>query len=188
MTYFSRLTEIVTCNIQSLLTEAVDPIAALREIIREMEEGVAGARRSCQTAGNNEQRLNGEIDAHRTQIALWSARAKEELGRNQDALARQALLRKRELEDVIAALQQQLQAATATREQLQTTLRALEVRLADAKRKEAELSSKTAMTDTELMETRPATVRAVVLDVSIDERRAAEIDDELAALRRELGN
>ena len=53
MTYFSRLTDIVTCNLTRLLAEADDTVAALQEIIAEMEAGMAGARRSMQTAQGN---------------------------------------------------------------------------------------------------------------------------------------
>ncbi len=191
MTYFSRLTEIVTCNLNVILADAADPIAAIREIILEMEEGVSGARRSCQTAASNEHRLTTEMDAHRTQIAFWSAKAKEELTRQNEAQAREALLRKREIEDLVAALQQQQQAATATREHLQTTLRALEARLADARRKELELVSTAPLVETRFLDTQPtasSTPRRVELDTPVDQQRAAQIEDELEALRREMSN
>lgn len=189
MTYFSRLTEIVTCNLNTILADVADPLAAIREIILEMEEGVSGARRSCQTAAANEHRLTTEMDAHRTQIAFWTARAKEELTKQNEVQAREALLRKREIEDLVAALQQQQQAATLTREHLQTTLRALEARLADARRKELELASPTPLVETRFLDTQPAgstPARKVELDIPIDEQRAAQIEDELEALRKEL--
>lgn len=190
MAYFSRLTEIVTCNLTSLLADSADPAAAIREIVQEMEEGVGGARRSCQTAASNEHRLSTEMDAHRTQIAFWAAKAREELGKQNEVLAREALLRKREIEDLMAAVQQQLQAAAATREQLQTTLRALEARLADARRKEYELAAVTPLTDTEVLDAQPTAMgshpRHVELEVPIDKQRAAQIEDDLEALRREM--
>ena len=188
MTYFSRLTEIVTCNLNTLLAETVDPIGAIRGIILEMEEGVCGARRSCQTAAANEHRLSTEMDTHRTQVAFWSAKAREELGQRNEDGAREALSRKREIEDLVAALQQQQQAAAATREQLQTTLRALEARLADARRKELELAATVPLTETRLVETlaNDGAQRRVELDVPVDRQRAAQIEDDLEALRREL--
>lgn len=190
MTYFSRLTEIVTCNLNSLLAEAPDHTVAIREIVVEMEEGVSGARRSSQTAAANEYRLTTEMDAHRTQVAFWAAKAREELGQKNDEAARDALVRKREIEDLIAALQQQLQAAIATREQLQTTLRALEARLADARRKEFELAAATSLIETQFLDTQPAggdsSPRRVELEVPVDKQRAAQIEDDLEALRREI--
>ena len=190
MTYFSRLTEIVTCNLTELLAQSGDQPTAIREIIHEMEEGVAGARRSCQTATANEHRFSTEIDAHRTQIAFWTAKARAELGRQNEELAREALLRKRELEDLVAALRQQFEAAVATREQLQTTLRALEARVADARRKAHELAEATTLLDTRLSDTQStpseADPRRVQLEIPIDKQRAAQIDADLEALRREL--
>lgn len=190
MTYFSRLTEIVTCNLNSLLAESEDQALAIREIIQEMEEGVGGARRSCQTAASNEHRLTTEMDAHRTQIAFWTAKAREELGKQNEELAREALLRKREIEDLVAALQQQQAAASATREQLQTTLRALEARLADARRKELELAAVVPLTDTKLLDAQTTAMgsgpRRVELDIPVDKQRAAQIEDDLEALRREM--
>ena len=190
MTYFSRLTEIVTCNLNSLLAESEDQALAIREIIQEMEEGVGGARRSCQTAASNEHRLTTEMDAHRTQIAFWTAKAREELGKQTEELAREALLRKREIEDLVAALQQQQAAASATREQLQTTLRALEARLADARRKELELAAVVPLTDTKMLDAQTTAMgsgpRRVELDLPVDKQRAAQIEDDLEALRREM--
>ena len=54
MSYFSRLTDIVTCNIGDMLRREDDPKGAIRRIIEEMEEGLGGARRSVATATASE--------------------------------------------------------------------------------------------------------------------------------------
>ena len=61
MNYFSRLTDIVTCNLNEMLAREADPAAALRKIITEMEAGLAGARRSVATAAANGERLGKEV-------------------------------------------------------------------------------------------------------------------------------
>lgn len=104
MSYFSRLTDIVTCNLSHLLAEAADPAAAIVEIIKEMEEGLTGAQRSVRTARASEESLRQEIDAHRVQVEMWTAKAREHLQSGAEADARQSLLRKREVEDLIAGL------------------------------------------------------------------------------------
>jgi phage shock protein A len=174
MTYFSRLTDIVTCNLTKLLAEADDPAAALQEIIAEMDAGMAGARRSMQTAQRNEDRIRGEVEEHSAQITHWAGKAKEHLVAGAEGQARLALVRKREVEDLVAGLEQQLVAAEQTREHLSTTFRALEARLAEARRRQqggadGEESSAT--------------------DAGAESNSAvsSEIDDELAALKRELG-
>lgn len=179
MSYFSRLTDIVTCNLTQLLAEAKDPLAAIEEILREMEEGLSGARRSVATATCNEERLYAEIQEHRHQVTDWANKAKEHLIGQHENEARQCLLRKREVEDLVAGLQQQHHSAVATREHLSTMHRALEARLAEALRKRAVLRGEDAGVDC-----RPATV-ADASPVGVE--RHSQIDAELEALKRELG-
>jgi len=177
MTYFSRLTDIVTCNLTDLLKEADDPIATLDEIVLEMEEGLAGARRSVNTAAKNAERLRNEIEAHRNQVAIWKESARQAVAAGREDEARIALSRKQELEDVAAGLEQEYGAAVATRDHLETTLRALQARLTDARRKRAELTG-------DLLPEEPATRYAEPESLS---GRNRSIEEELAALKRELG-
>jgi phage shock protein A len=174
MTYFSRLTDIVTCNLTRLLAEADDPVAALQEIIAEMEAGMAGARRSMQTAQGNEDRIRSEVEEHSAQITHWSNKAKEHLVAGSDDQARLALVRKREVEDLVAGLEQQLLAAEQTREHLFTTFRALEARLAEARRRQQSGVGGAEPGDAESGSDSASSV-------------SSEIEDELAALKRELG-
>lgn len=174
MTYFSRLTDIVTCNLTRLLAEAEDPMAALQEIIAEMEAGMTGARRSMQTAQANEDRIRSEVEEHSRQITHWSNRAKEHLVAGTENQARLALVRKREVEDLIAGLEQQLLAAEQTREHLATTFRALEARLAEARRRQQTGTDEEKSSGTTDEEASNPVV-------------SSEIEDELAALKRELG-
>ncbi|HEX6987669.1 MAG TPA: PspA/IM30 family protein [Planctomycetaceae bacterium] len=177
MTYFSRLTDIVTCNLTDLLKQADDPIATLDEIVLEMEEGLAGARRSVNTAAKNAERLRGEIEEQRNQVMIWKESARQAVAAGREDDARVALARKQELEDVAAGLEQEYAAAVATRDHLETTLRALQARLADARRKRAELAGDPAP---------PEPTPPYAAPEPADDRSRA-IEDELAALKRELG-
>lgn len=178
MNYFSRLTDIVTCNLNEMLAREADPPAALRKIIGEMEAGLAGARRSVATASANEERLGKELAELDEQVEQLTEAARECLRAEDESAARLALFRKQEVADVAAGLQQQLKAAHATREHLTTTLRALEARLSEARRRQLEL------------EASPKTRVASSISgptVIEDDPRAHEIETELAALKRELG-
>lgn len=170
MPFFSRLTDIVTCNLSSILAQAENPETALGEIIHEMQEGVAGAQRSVKTAGHNVARIESEIHTQREEAQRWLEEAKTALSSGADAQARMLLTRKHEVEDLIAGLEQQLQAAVSTRDHLQTTLHALEARLADARRRQAG-GSETETTD--------------VTGATVDSRQY-RVDVELEALRQQL--
>jgi phage shock protein A len=177
MNYFSRLTDIVTCNLGEMLAREADPAAALRKIIAEMEEGLAGARRSVGTATANEERLRREISELGGEADQLTDEAREALRNHDESAARVALIRKQEVVDVVAGLEQQHKAACATRDHLNTTLRALEARLSEARRRQEELQ-----TSPKAMVSSSRGMGAALED----DPRARAIDDELAALKREL--
>jgi len=179
MSYFSRLTDIVTCNLSALLAEAPDPAVALAEIVTEMREGLAGARRSVATAAASAERLVGEIDEHRHQAIQWEEKARAQLKSGEDEAARDSLLRKREVHDLIAGLEQQQRAAQATKDHLSTMQRALEARLAEALRRQEE----SGIIAPSLVGDSPEFTRPSATERS----RQQQVESELDALKRELG-
>jgi phage shock protein A len=176
MSYFSRLTDIVTCNLSDLLSKSPDPKAAIEQVLREMDEGLSGARRSVATAAANEERMARDIQEHRNIAASWAAKAKDHLIAGREPDARQALVRKREVEDLIAGLEQQHHSAVATREHLATMQRAVEARYAEAVRKHAALSG----------DAPPQPATSSGLAAPADDRMS-QVDAELEALKREIG-
>lgn len=173
MPYFSRLTDIVTCNLTSILRTAEDPTAALDEIIFEIKEGIAGATRSVTSAERNVAQIETEIAEQRAQISHWLKLAEEALAAQDDHKARLSLQRKHEVEDLIAGLEHQLHAAVSTRDHLKTMRNALEARLADAKRRR----------DGESPEDQSAS--SASLAAPVDDRQS-RIDAELEALRKSM--
>jgi phage shock protein A len=183
VTFFSRLTDIVTCNLTDLLRGEEAPAEALRQMIAEMEDGLSGARRSVASAAASADRLQAEIQEHRSRVAHWGEAARHQLAAGREDQARAALVRKQELEDVVAGLEQQFQAAVGTREHLSTTLRALEARLHEARRKLRGLDAGEPLEGGEL----GAVVEVAELVPDLDDARARQIEAELAELKRSLG-
>lgn len=185
MSYFSRLTEIVTCNLSELLNRNPHPQEVLPQIIAEMEAGVAGALRSSNTAQSNLQKLDCELHEHQNQIVYWTSMAKQELAVGNENGARMALLRKKEVEDLIAALHKEQAAAKSNLEHLRTIQRAVEARLSEAKRKLSELAqgSSSASPGPVAMEAYPGDTEATN---KLNAERQQQIDAELEKLRREL--
>ena len=168
MPYFSRLTDIVTCNLSAILQEADDPAAVLDEILREMDQGLVASQRSVRTATDNLRKINDDIDRQRAEVEHWSAEAKQRLQAGDEAAARSALLRKNEAASLIGGLDQSRVAAEATLQQLTTTYHAIHARLSDARRRQAELTGD----------------QIAAVDPPSD--LAGDIDAELEALRAEL--
>lgn len=175
MPYFSRLTDIVTCNLSGLLKDSDNPAEVLEEVIREMREGLAAAERSVRTAKSNEDRIRQEIEEHKSEVENWLNSAKTAIQSGNDSEARNSLMRKREVEDLIKGLDQQLASAEATREHLTTTWHALTARMSDAHRRLAELTGTPAPPEPRL----PAEL--------VDDEITREIEAELALLKGEVG-
>jgi phage shock protein A len=182
MPYFSRLSDIISCSLSSLLHETDDRLETIQAIVGEVEQGVAGARRSVTAANLQLTRLEADLAANHTEIEAWGSRAKTALSAGNDDQARLALLRKRELTDLTAGLQQQLAAALKTRDHLQTVLRAIEARYAEAIRLRDEISAGRATPDILLANQPPATDPWH----AVDRGKRDEIEAELAALKQQL--
>ena len=184
MSYFSRLTDIVTCNLSDILAGESEPAPALREIITEMEEGLAGAKRSVATARASMQRIAEEIADHSSRAESCIRKAKQHLAAEDENQARVSLLRKQEIEDVIAGLEQQLKAARSTAEHLSTTQRALDARLAEARRKLQRLESGAALSEPDDLDDTADSPAALE---SLDQQQAQRIEAELDALKQQMG-
>ena len=184
MSYFSRLTDIVTCNLTEILAREPDPKAAIHHVIREMEDGLAGAKRSVATATGSVERFDREMAEHQHQADDWREQAKAELIKGNETGARIALKRKQEIEDLLAGLEQQQAAAVATRDHLSTMLRALEARLLEARRKLHHLErglSEEPLAPEAALQVEPD-------ELPTDKSRSDQVEAELAALKRMLEN
>ena len=180
--YFSRLTDIVTCNLTEILTDAEDPGAAIADVISEMEEGLAGCERCVNRAERAATELRGELDDYAGQSTTWMEKARTALTDGNEDAAREALLRKKEVEDLLAGLEREHNAAVSTHESLKTTLRALEARIAEARRRQSTLESGS---DEAMASTGDAEITEI--ESSIGASRSQMIDDELAELKKLMG-
>ena len=139
MSIFSRLSDIITSNINALLDRAENPEWMIAQIIREMEEGLASAKRYAATAIAAERRIGRELEQNRIEGEHWKGKAREALTAGREDLARRALVRKREHEDLVKSLDKQHRESLETSQNVRTSLRALEARLAEARRKQRSL-------------------------------------------------
>jgi phage shock protein A len=181
MPHFSRLTDIITCSLTEILNTAKDPEKTLREILDEMNEGLSACRRNVRASTANSERFQREITEFESQITEWKDRAKQSLSEGDEDGARDALRRKVEVEDLIAGLRPELDAATSTRQHMLRIQKALEARHAEAIRRMEEMTGET---PSPRLESETAAVSAS----AAAQVRASEVEAELEALKRELGS
>src|SRR5262249_22807442 len=120
MSLFSRLSGIVAGNLNALLDRVESPVVISAQILREMEDGLVEAKRYAVAAIAAERRLARELEQQRLEAQRWKTRAREALAAGREDLARQALARKQEHEEIAAGLETQAATARRMREDLKT--------------------------------------------------------------------
>ena len=136
---FKRISDVIAANLNDLVDRVEDPERLIKQLIREMEENVDSAREGVIDALASEKQLSKELDNQRRQAEEWQRRARVALESGNEALAREALLRKREHDGIAANLQASCDSARRTSERLKSQLRALEMKLEEARLKKGSL-------------------------------------------------
>jgi len=142
MHLFKRLTDIISANMQEMISNAENPEPMLRQAVREMGDSIAEAKAATARAIANEKLLRRKLADHETTAAQWTSRAEEAVGKSDDETARQALSRKQEHVRIGAALSDQLGAASDSAQTLRRQLDAMAAKLAEAKRSLATLTAR----------------------------------------------
>jgi phage shock protein A len=139
MGLFARLSGLVSAHLNALLDKAEDPERLLEQVVREMEQGLAVARQHAAAAVAAERRLGRELGQERARAAHWEGQARRALALGREDLARRALARRVEHADAAAALDPQYAAALRDSGEVRAALRALESRVAEARRRQRAL-------------------------------------------------
>src|SRR5262245_2154299 len=122
MGIFLRLSDLVSANLHFLLDKAEDPPKMIAQLIREMEDGLNEARRYAATAIAAERRLSRELDYRRAQAEHWKQKASQALALQREELARRALARKIEHDELARGLEGQYTYAVQSSVQVRTCL------------------------------------------------------------------
>jgi phage shock protein A len=123
-----RLTRLIRANVNDLIDRAEDPEKMIDQILREMNEGIVGAR--AQVAAMIAQEKELELDAAETKklAGEWGKKAERAVSAGKDDLAREALRRKRDNEENSAIYAEQLGVQTQAVAKLKDQLRQLEAK------------------------------------------------------------
>ena len=136
---FKRISDVLTANLNDLVDRVEDPERMIKQLIREMEENVNSAREGVIDALASEKQLAKELDHQRRQADDWYNRARRAMENGNETLAREALMRKKEHDDIASNLQASWESAKRTSERLKAQMRALETKLEEARLKKGSL-------------------------------------------------
>ena len=135
MGIFDRLSTMLRSNINDLISSAEDPEKMLNQIIVDMRGQLVKAKQQVAAAIADEKRLRDQADAEMRQAGDWEKRAVLAVQEQRDDLAKQALVRYNEHFTHAQQLETTWEAHRSETEKLKASLRDLNDKIEEAKRK-----------------------------------------------------
>lgn len=136
MGIFSRLTDIVNSNLNSILDRAEDPEKLIRLVIQEMEDTLVEVRSSTVRTIAERKEIERKLSQLNRDLEEWQRKAELALSRDRDDLAKGALVAKSKIAEQIDVLQHQLVHIEEALAKSSEDISRLQEKLTDAKKRE----------------------------------------------------
>ncbi len=133
--FFSRLGTLIKSNLNDIISKAEDPEKMLNQVLVEMKNHLIEAKKQVAVAIGDEKRLKKQYDDQVNQARDWERKAMLAVNAGDDELAKEALARKEEHENLSLQFEQQWQMQKDAVDKLKDQLRLLNGRIEEAKRK-----------------------------------------------------
>jgi phage shock protein A len=108
MGIFTRFSDIISSNINSMLDKAEDPEKMIKLMIHEMEDTLIELKSSCAGVIAGRKKVERKLDEINDKKDLWAKRAQLAVVKGRDNLAREALIEKRRFSVIAEALEGEL--------------------------------------------------------------------------------
>lgn len=135
MGIFDRLSTMIRSNINDLISRAENPEKMLDQLIIDMKSQLAKAKQQVASAIADEKKLLADAESMKKQSEDWERRAMLAVQENRDDLAKQALVRYNESLHGAQQLHENWAKSKAETENLKNSLRQLNDKIEEAKRK-----------------------------------------------------
>jgi phage shock protein A len=130
-----RMSTVIKSNLNYLINKAEDPEKMLDQILIQMRQQLIEAKREVAVAIADEKRLGTQLEAELEQVREWERRATMAVQKGEDDLAREALRRKADHEQIAIGYKKQWDAQKTSTDNLKNALRALSEKIEEAARK-----------------------------------------------------
>ncbi len=135
MGFFDRMSQLLRSNINDLISRAENPEKMLNQMIVDMKSQLAKAKQQVASAIADEKKLRADAESTRKQAEDWERRAMLAVQEGRDDLAKQALMRYNEHMEGAQQLHETWQRHKVETEALKASLRQLNDKIEEAKRK-----------------------------------------------------
>ena len=135
MGILNRISTLIRANINDLISRSEDPEKILNQLILDMKEQLIQAKKQVAVAIADEKRLKKQLDNELEKSREWEKKAMMAVRAGRDELAREALSRKSDHDQLAEEFQGQWEAQKNAADQLRNSLRALNKKIEEAQRK-----------------------------------------------------
>lgn len=135
MGFFGRLATLIKSNLNDLISKSEDPEKMLNQIILDMNAQLVEAKKQVAVAIADEKRLHRQYQSEKAVADEWHKKAMLAVRAGDDALAKEALQRKKEHEQIAKAFEDQWKKQNTAVNQVKAALQALNNKIGEAKRK-----------------------------------------------------
>ena len=142
MGIFARLATLIKSNLNDLISKSEDPGKMLNQVILDMQNQLVEAKKQVAVSIADEKRLAKQAEQEAANAAEWERRAMLAIKSGDDNLAKEALQRKKEHDDLATTLKDQWTKQKTAVDQLKTALRMLSDKIEEAKRKKNVLEAR----------------------------------------------
>lgn len=149
MSVFRRIADIIKAYINDLFDKAEDPALMIKQMVIEMEEGIAQSTTALAKALASEKQLERKYKILANQAQGWERKAMVALESGNENLARQALTKKAELTAQVNEYQKMVQNASKATKALRNQVDGLKSKLQEARMKESTLLARSEMAKTQ---------------------------------------
>ena len=136
MGIFTRVRDIISSNINSMLDKAEDPEKLVKLMIREMEDTLVEIKASCAVAMASKKKIQRAHEEAKERASQWGDKAQLAVNKGREELAREALLEKRRYQERVDSLAGEAAQVDGLVEQYQSDIMQLEEKLASAREKQ----------------------------------------------------
>jgi phage shock protein A len=135
MGIFSRLAQLIRSNLNDLISRSEDPEKMLNQVVLDMNTQLVEAKKQVAASIADEKRLAKQFEQEMANAQEWERRAMMALRAGNEELAKEALARKREHDELAVTFKDQHTKQKNAVDQLKKALRLLNDKIEEAKRK-----------------------------------------------------
>src|SRR5437588_4799462 len=135
MSILTRISTLISANINAMIDAAEDPEKMVDEYLRQMQAELSEARAATAMPMADETRLRAQYERYNSEAQNWQNKAELAVKSDQDDLAREALTRKTTAQNLADGYNTQWQSQHDQVQELRDALAKLEAKISEAQAK-----------------------------------------------------